>query len=182
MKKLVKCASFAASLLSGTLLIAGIANAAPGPTIPLVGSPTSISFGLFAPNGGDAETNGGNEQYSLDFRYALPIPNPLDVPVRTVGDIGLQTGAKDGNHSTVVPFTVGEMMGANNKSPLAGGNTYFGLGAGVYFLNQSGLSSVARLGGYAQLGYNLNSATYLEAKYQFVTHADGLNVNIGLRF
>lgn len=182
MKKLHLRMSIAAAFISSALLVSGKAYAAPGPTLPVVGSPSSISAGVFLPNGGDAKDRGGSTQLSVDFRYTVPVPNPLDVPARTIVSLGVQTGAKSGNHSTIVPLTVGEMFGANGKSPAAAGNTYFGIGAGVYFMNQSGISSTARIGGYAHVGYNINAVTYVDAKYQVVTHGDGLNVNVGLRF
>ncbi|MEO7719899.1 MAG: hypothetical protein ABIY70_27150, partial [Capsulimonas sp.] len=125
------------------------ASAAPGPALPIVGSPSSISAGVFIPGSSDASDNGGSTQLSVNFRYTLPVPDPIGVPVRTVLDLGVETGAKGGRHSTVIPLTVGVVAGTGGSSPYVAGSFFYGGGAGVYFINQSGLSSAARLGAYA---------------------------------
>jgi hypothetical protein len=158
------------------------AQAAPGPAVPGIGGPTSISIGGFFPGSHDATDRGGSTQFVGEFRYTLPVPNPLDVPTRTVASLGVETGARDGKHSTVIPITIGEEVGLNKTSPSAGGQPYAGGGLGVYVINQDGISTATRIGGYLVLGYNVNSSVYVDAKYQFVDHADGPLVQVGLRF
>ena len=158
------------------------AAAAPGPSLPIVGNPSSISAGVFLPSSGDSKDKGGTTQLSVNFRYTLPVPDPIGVPVRTVLDLGVETGAKSGGHSTVIPLTVGVVAGTGGSSPYSAGSFFYGAGAGVYFENQSGFSSASRIGAYAELGYSITGPLYINAKYQFVEHAEGATVNVGLRF
>ncbi|BDI29515.1 hypothetical protein CCAX7_15660 [Capsulimonas corticalis] len=158
------------------------AAAAPGPALPIVGNPSSISAGVFIPSSGEAKDKGGATQLSVNFRYTLPVPDPIGVPVRTVLDLGVETGAKSGGHSTVIPLTAGVVAGTGGSSPYAPGSFFYGAGAGAYFINQSSISSATRLGGYVELGYSITGPLYVNAKYQFVDHANGAAVNVGLRF
>jgi len=141
-----------------------------------------VSQNANSPNSADASDRCGATQLAGEFRYQLPVPNPLDVPARTVATLGIETGARHGNHSTIIPVTIGEMVGLSHTSPNAAGTAYAGAGVGVYFENQSGISTAARIGGYAVIGYNINGMTYVDAKYQFVDHGDGPLVQVGLRF
>ena len=147
--------------------------------LPFLGGPSAIDAGIFLPTSGAAKTKGGSTQLSLDARFALPSV-PL-TPTRTVLGVGVETGAHDGMHSTVVPVTIAEYVGNGNLSPLKPSVPYFGIGIGPYFENQSGLSVSTKLGGFAAVGYNF-SLVFLEAKYQLVTNADGFTVNLGMRF
>jgi hypothetical protein len=156
---------------------------ADGPAIPGLGGPTSISVGAFWPTSDDAKDAGGSTQFDANLRYHIPVKdNPLTVPARTFLNVGVQAGSKDGNHSTIVPITVGEEIGLDNRSPLAPGNGYLGAGVGAYILNQSGFSTATRLGGFVNAGYNFTSSVFAEADYQFVDHGDGPMVNVGFRF
>ena len=157
------------------------AAAAPGPVIPGVGGPSAITAGIYLPNDSNTKDGGGSTQFSGEFRYTLPVPNPLDVPARTVASLGVEFGTSSGKHSTIVPLTVGEVI-SSKGSPVGAGNFFYGAGLGAYFLNRSGFSTATRFGGYGELGYNFTSALFLDAKYQIVQHADGLNLNVGLRF
>ncbi len=172
----------------GTLVVSAVlalpASAAPGPPLPVIGGPTGISAGVFVPNG-DAARAGGSEQFALDFRYGVPLPNPT--PLVPVISLGVETGSRAGSHSTVVPLTAGLLVGLNGISPNAGGSVFAGGGVGIYFLNQhrnSGneLGASTRGGAYGELGYNITHLVFVDAKYQFVDHADGLMATVGLRF
>jgi len=182
LKESIYKAGVAALVAAAALVLAVTAQAAPGPAIPGIGGPSSISVGGYFPNSADASDRGGATQLAGEFRYQLPVPNPLDVPARTVATLGIETGARHGNHSTIIPVTIGEMVGLSHTSPNAAGTAYAGAGVGVYFENQSGISTAARIGGYAVIGYNINGMTYVDAKYQFVDHGDGPLVQVGLRF
>ena len=167
-------------------VLAGIAlgtaaQAAPGPNLPVVGAPTSLEAGVFLPSGGDAKRAGGSSPLDIMFRYGLPVPNPLPI-TRTVIGLGVQTGAKSGKHATVVPITVTQEFSLTGASLNAPGTVYAGLGAGAYIQNLSGVSSAVRIGGQADLGINITSALFLNARYQIVTHSNGLAVTAGLRF
>ena len=177
---------------AGTAAIAGIAclgamvAAAPvkaqdGPHLPGVGGPSSFSAGVYLPSSGEAKDS-GNTQLNLNYRYTLPVENELDVPARTVLDLGAQIGATHGKHNTIIPVTVGEVIGLNGKSPAATGNAFAGVGVGAYFMNQSGLSSAVRLGGYGELGYNISDSLFVDGRYQFVQHGNGAMINLGYRF
>ncbi len=168
-----------AALLSSVALPA---QAAPGPALPIVGGPSAIAAGLFSSTSRDGSHNGGSSQFAGEFRYTVPVPNPLSVPTRTVITLGVQTGAHNGNHSTVIPLTAIQEVSLNGTSPTAAGSVYAGAGPGLYLLNQSGISSALRLGGQAEIGYNITSAVFVDARYQFVDHASGVNVMGGLRF
>lgn len=157
------------------------AAAAPGPTLPVLGGPSSIVVGGFFPMDNDAKHAGGAAEINVDFRYGLPVPN-LITPTRTVISLGVETGAHSGKHSTVIPLTISQIVSLTGGSPFSPGAFYVGAGVGGYVLNQSGLSSATRVGGLVTAGYNFTDAIYLDAKYQFVKHADGATVGVGLRF
>jgi len=157
------------------------ANAA-DPKIPGLGGPTSLSVGAYWPSSDDAK-RGGSTQIDADLRYHVPVKdNPITVPHSTVLDIGVQAGSKDGKHNTIIPITIGEELGLNNKSPLATGNGYVGAGVGAYVINQSGISTATRVGGYVDAGYNFTQAVFVEGKYQWVDHGSGPMLNLGYRF
>lgn len=167
-----------AGLLAG---LTAAAQAAPGPNLPVVGAPTSISAGVFLPSDGSAKQAGGSSQLDVEFRYGLPIPNPIPV-TRTVIGLGVQTGAKSGRHSTVVPITVTQDFSLTGGSLNAPGAVYAGIGAGAFIQNLSGLSSAVRIGFLGELGLNITSGIFVNARYQAVTHSNGLALTAGLRF
>jgi len=162
-------------------LSAGMAQAAPGPDLPILGSPNAITAGVFIPSSGAAKSAGGNTQIDVEFHNGLPIPNPT--PLRVVLGVGVETGSKSGSHSTVVPVTAGGQIGL-------GAGVYAGAGIGYYFLNQhqngnvlDQLSTTQKVGGYGELGYSLPGGLLtVSAKYQAVQRADGFIVSAGLHF
>ena len=170
-----------AALTTTLSLSAGAAHAAPGPALPILGSPNAITAGVFIPSSGAAKSAGGNTQLDVEFHYGLPIPNPT--PLRVVLGAGVETGSKSGSHSTVVPVTAGAQIGV-------GGGVYVGGGVGYYFLNQhrnsnvlDQLSTTQKVGGYGELGYSLPGGLLtVSAKYQAVQRADGFIVTAGLHF
>jgi hypothetical protein len=165
------------------ILAAPVPAQAAGPAIPGLGGPTAISVGAYWPQSDDAKDSGGSTQITADLRYHVPVnANPLNTPARTVVDVGVDAGAVHGNHDTIVPVTIGEEFGANKQSPMATGNFYVGAGFGAYILNQSGLSTATRLGGYVGAGYNITQSVFAEGKYQFVDHGDGPTLSVGMRF
>lgn len=148
-----------------------------------IGGPTSLSVGAFWPSSDDASSTGGGTQLNADLRYHVPAKNnTLNVPSRTVFDVGIEAGATDGAHSTIVPVTIGEEIGLSNQSPLAVNNGFLGAGIGVYFVDQSFITSSAELGGYVNAGYNISASTFVEGKYQFADHGDGPMLDVGFRF
>ncbi len=173
---------WALGALTATLgLSAGMAQAAPGPDLPILGSPNAITAGVFIPSSGAAKSAGGNTQLDVEFHYGLPIPNPT--PLRVVLGVGVETGSKSGSHSTVVPVTAGAQFGV-------GSGVYVGGGIGYYFLNQhqngnilDQLSTTQKVGGYGELGYSLPGGLLtVSAKYQAVQRADGFILSAGLHF
>ena len=163
------------------LSAASVAQAAPGPALPILGSPNTITAGVFLPTSGAAKSAGGSTQLDIEFHYGLPIPNPT--PLKAVFSVGVETGSKSGGHSTIIPVTAGAQIGL-------GGGVYAGAGVGYYFLNQhrndtltDQLSTSTRFGGYGELGYTLPTGLLtLSAKYQAVQRADGVIVALGLHF
>ena len=166
----------------GALTLGGRAGAAPGPVIPLVGAPSGLSAGVFIPSDGSTKDKGGSSELAINFQYGLPLIGSLGPLSHTVIGLGVETGSKGGSHSTVIPLTISQMFGANNASPTAAGNFYYGGGVGLYFLNQSSVSVATRIGAQLEAGYNVTSALYADAKYQFVDHANGFVVSVGGRF
>ena len=170
-----------AALTTTLGLLGSAAQAAPGPALPILGSPNAITAGVFIPSSGAAKSAGGSTQLDVEFHYGLPIPNPT--PLRAIFGVGVETGSKSGSHSTVVPVTAGAQIGL-------GAGVYVGGGVGYYFLNQhrndSGLdqlSTSTRFGGYGELGYSLPGGLLtVSAKYQAVERADGFIVSAGLHF
>ena len=162
-------------------IAATAAHAAPGPDLPILGSPNGIVAGVFIPSSGAAKSAGGNTQLDIEFHYGLPIPNPT--PLRVILGVGVETGSKSGSHSTVVPVTAGLQVGV-------GSGVYAGAGVGYYFLNQhrnssftDQLSTTQKVGGYGELGYALPGGLLtLSAKYQAVQRADGVVIAAGLHF
>ena len=170
---------WALGALLGTLGAITTAQAAPGPAIPLLGGPNSVSAGVFVPSGGDAKV-GGNTQFAVEFRYGLPIPLPT--ATRTVIALGVETGSKNGSHSTVIPVSIGQIASV-------GYGFYAGGGVGYYFINQhrnsntlDTLKTTHQAGAYGEVGYSLADTIFVNAKYQFVSHANGLMVTAGLHF
>lgn len=174
-------AGAAALAAVGALSAARPATAAPGPSLPVIGSPNSIVAGIFLPTDSNTKNAGGNSQVAVDFRYGLPVPN-LITPTRTVISLGVQAGKRGGGHSTIVPLTISQIVSTNGGSPFAPGNAYVGAGLGAYLLNQSGIKATLRIGGQAVVGYNVTDAIFLEGKYQFVKDGNGATVSAGLRF
>ena len=90
------------------------------------------------------------------------------------------------------PLTISRTFGPANPLQAVTGNVYFGLGAGVYFLNgDDGIgssNSKTTVGGFGQIGYQFPNPYFVEAKYQAVIgKADGLTPNglavfVGRRF
>lgn len=134
------------------------------------------------PSGSDAKSAGGNSQLAFNFNYTLPVPNPASVPTQTVLSLGLESGTTAGKHYTIIPITAGQVVGLNGGSPTSGGQAYAGAGVGVYIINGSGFATAGRIGTYGELGYNITSNLYAEARYQDVSHASGFTLQAGLRF
>ncbi len=177
------CQFFAAGASAALTLCAFVhpAQAAPGPALPILGSPNTITAGVFIPSSGAAKSGGGSTQLDVEFHYGLPIPNPT--PLRVVLGVGVETGSKSGGHSTIVPVTAGGQISL-------GGGVYAGAGVGYYFLNQhrnssftDQLSTSTRFGGYGELGYALPGGLItVSAKYQAVQRGDGAVLAVGLHF
>jgi outer membrane protein W len=147
-------------------------------SLPVVGPPSGFAIGDFQPASSAAKAAGKN-QLNAELRYGLP-GVPL-TPTRSVIAVGYQHGSSNGNSSTVVPLTFTEYYGTGNWSPFSASKPYVGAGTGVYFINQSGKSSKAALGGAFSIGYNF-SILFAEAQYQIVPNANGFVFDIGARF
>lgn len=178
--KATRIAPLALAALGGALFAQPV-SAAPGPSLPIVGSPNSIVAGVFLPSDSAARRAGGSSQIDVNFRYGLPVPN-LIAPTRTVLGLGVQTGARGGGHSLIIPLTVSQIFSTNGSSPFSTGTVYVGAGLGAYILNQTGIKATARFGGQALIGYNVTDAVFLEGKYQFVKDGNGATIAAGLRF
>ena len=104
----------------------------------------------------------------------------------------LFSGGKGGTYASIgyqdrgglrtVPLTLSRTFSPVNPLKVATGNPYFGLGAGVYFLQgDDGVGrsqSKTTFGGFAQVGYQFPNPYFVEAKYQLTaSKADGLSPN-----
>lgn len=174
--------SIYAAAVSLVALVSSIPAMAQGPSLPLVGSPSSITAGVFLPSSSDAKNAGGSTQFDVNFNYTLPVPNVTSVSSRTILGLGVEAGSKSGKHETIVPITIGQIYSLSGGGVTQAGQTYAGAGLGVYVLNQSGLATSGKIGGYVQLGYNINDTTFVDAKYQGVKSANGFTANVGFRF
>ncbi len=118
----------------------------------------------------------------------------LDVKIPRLfgGNTFASIGYQDRGGLRTVPLTISRTFGPKNPLKIVTGNPYFGLGAGVYFLNgDDGVGSSeskTTVGGFAQAGYQFPNPYFIEAKYQLVAQkADGLSANglllfVGRRF
>jgi hypothetical protein len=147
-----------------------------------LGGPTSLSVGLFWPDSDEASENGGSTQFMADLRYNVQSTNHLQVPAQTVFDVGVEAGADHGGHSTIVPIMIGEQIGTSNQSPLAPGSFYLGAGIGLAIVDQTGESNGPRFAADVNAGYNFNTSTFGELKYQFVDNGNGPMASIGFSF
>lgn len=91
-------------------------------------------------------------------------------------------GYQDRGGLRTIPLTLSRTFAPKNPLKVVTGNPYFGLGAGVYFLqgnDKIGRSeSKTTFGGFAQVGYQFPNPYFIEAKYQLVSgKADGLSPN-----
>ena len=98
------------------------------------------------------------------------------------GGTYLSVGYQDRSGLRTIPVTLSRTFSPVNPLKVATGNPYFGLGAGVYFLqgdNNIGRSeSKTTFGGFAQVGYQFPNPYFIEAKYQLTaSKADGLSPN-----
>ncbi len=115
----------------------------------------------------------------------------LKIP-RFLGGSFASIGYQDGGGLRTIPITISRTYGPANPLKAVTGNVYFGLGAGVYFLQgDDGIGSShskTTLGGFGQIGYQFPNPYFIEAKYQGVIgKADGLTPNgllvfVGRRF
>jgi hypothetical protein len=149
--------------------------------IPLVTAPSAVSVGLFLPSSSDAKNAGGSSQLYVSAQYGLPVNVPL-TPTRTVVTLEGEFGTHGGQHSNIIPLTIGEYVGASGKSAFASQNVYAGIGAGVYLENIGSDSSTGQVGGYGVIGYNIGAGFFVQAKYQVVKSANGPIVSVGSRF
>jgi hypothetical protein len=168
-------------MIAVAALTLSFVHAASAQSLPLVGSPSAISVGAFFPSSGASANEGGSSQLDVDLRYGFPVSVPM-TPTRTVVSVAGEFGNKSGGHSDIIPITIGEYLGAGNKSPFAVQNFYAGVGLGAYFESITTKSSTASLGGYGTVGYNIALGFFVDAKYQIANNANGLTVEGGYRF
>ncbi|MBW3636109.1 MAG: outer membrane beta-barrel protein [Armatimonadetes bacterium] len=105
--------------------------------------------------------------------------------------IGIQSRSGDEGKLRVIPLTVSRTFQPPNPVGRVTGTPYFGVGAGAYFLDgRSALGSDNKVtvGGFAQVGYQLPSKFFVEAKYQLTAgkaaglSANGLQLFVGRSF
>lgn len=99
--------------------------------------------------------------------------------------LGIQNRSGDEGKLRVIPLTISRTFQPPNPVGRVTGTPYFGVGAGAYLLEArsiQGSKSKTTLGGFAQVGYQLPSKFFVEAKYQLTAgKAAGLSAN-GLMF
>lgn len=143
---------------------------------------TALSFGVLLPTNSDTAHRTGSTLLLGELRYALPASGPLAVS-RTVfsGTAAISNRATEG--SVLVSGTVGQVFSLRSgQSPLAGRTGYIGAGVGVYAMDLRFSHAVARFGGYAEAGYNLDRALFVDAQYHLVDRGSGASVALGTRF
>ncbi len=142
--------------------------------------PVSISLGVFLPSDSDTRARATGSLLLADVRYALPAK--AAATSRTVLGVGAAHSSR-GEGSTVVIGTVGQTYSLSGaRSPLAAQAGYAGFGAGVYGADLNGSHAFARPGAYAEAGYNVTEALFVNAQYRLVDRAGGAALTLGVRF
>jgi hypothetical protein len=172
MLKTSSIAVIAASI--GTLMM--LAPRAQAQTTGLI--PVRAKIGALLPAQSEARDNAGSIVPAAEVDIRIP-------PILGANfvSIGIQTRSNNGGRLRVVPVTVSRTFQPPNPVGRITGSPYFGVGAGAYFLNgrngQTGQSdSKIAPGAFGQVGYQLPSKLFVEAKYQLVAgKAAGLRPN-----
>ena len=142
--------------------------------------PVSISLGVFLPSSGETRARATSSLPILDIRYALPA-KPAAVSRIVLGASAARSSRGEG--STLVSGTVGLTYGlSGGRSPLDAQSGYAGGGVGVYGADLNGIHAFFRPGAYAEAGYNLTGAVFLNAQYRLTDRAGGATLALGARF
>ena len=186
----VTCGKAAATLftLSAAALLAP-ANASAQTTSEPVQKPLSIKLGVFFPTSGHAENVGGDAQFSAGLDYAIT-KTLTRAPIIPSVYFDYEGGARNTGHTDVYGLGVAGRTYFN--SPLtASVLPYAGVGVGVYDedLKPSDQNSENKVtvGAKVFLGTEFTNNVFVEANYQFIPSASGINpsgpgVQVGYRF
>ena len=140
--------------------------------------PFRAKIGALLPSNSATQDRAGNTIPAAELDIKIP---------RFLGGSFASIGYQDRGDLRTIPLTISRTYGPANPLQAVTGNLYFGLGAGVYFLNGNS-SSKTTVGGFGQIGYQFPNPYFVEAKYQAVIgKADGLTPNglllfVGRRF
>ena len=145
--------------------------------------PLRVKVGALFPTNTNTKDRAGSVIPAAELDLRIP---------RFLGGSFASIGYQDRGGLRTIPLTISRTFGPANPLQAVTGNVYFGLGAGVYFLNgDDGIgssNSKTTVGGFGQIGYQFPNPYFVEAKYQAVIgKADGLTPNglvvfVGRRF
>lgn len=164
-----------------SLLILALSVAASLPAAADKMRETAISLGVLLPTDVDTRHRTGSALLSGELRYALPAAASANTRTILIGTAATSNRAAEG--SAIVSVTAGQVFSPDSRrSPLEPRTAYIGAGVGVYGMDLRFVHAFARVGGYVEAGYNLNSSLFVSTQYRFVDQGSGVSVLLGTRF
>jgi hypothetical protein len=138
--------------------------------------PLRVKVGALLPSQSNSRDNAGSVVPAAEVDVRIPRILGADFV-----SVGIQQRSNNGGKLRVVPLTLSRTFQPPNPLGRVTGTPYFGLGVGAYQLQgQRNGDSKTKItpGGFAQVGYQLPSKFFVEAKYQLVFgKAAGLSAN-----
>lgn len=114
-----------------------------------------------------------------EVRYALPAAPNASRTVLAASAARISRAYED---STIVSGTIGQVFSLTpRQSPFAAQTAYLGAGAGIYGMDLQFIHAFARVGAYAEAGYNFSGSLFVNAQYRFVDRGDGASLAFGVR-
>ncbi len=187
MKKKNVIGALAAILLVALVCVPAGAQVLGNPVTDIV-KPLSIKLGAFFPSNGPDQHGGGSTQFSAGLDYALSKTTQLNPTIPSTY-FDYEGGTKSGGHSDV--YGLGLAIRTENIN-VTSFKPYIGAGVGVYDIDEKrydngNSSNKVNVGGKVFLGGELNSGFFIEANYQILPSASGVNpsgfgAQLGYRF
>jgi hypothetical protein len=144
-------------------------------------STIAISLGALLPSDSDTRHRTGSALLLGELRYTLPAPVAARSRTVLIGTAANSNRAYEG--SGIYSGTVGEVFSLRaEQSPLAAQTPYVGAGVGLYGMDLRFVHAFVRVGAYAEAGYNLSSALFVNAQYRVADRGDGASITLGARF
>lgn len=140
----------------------------------------SLSLGVLSPTDTDTRHRTGSILLLGEVRYALPAAPSASRTVLAGSAARISRAYED---STIVSGTIGQVFSLTpRQSPFAARTAYVGAGAGLYGMDLQFIHAFARVGAYAEAGYNLSGPLFVNAQYRLVNRGSGASLAFGVRF